>query len=349
MRMHPARIVSNTIAMILLLLLCAGCAQRMQSVIETETGPQTNIATLHGVKVADDASRVEISADKPLIYAYYKSIAPPKAVIDLAQTVPGTATTPVEVNKGNIKAIDITRHGAGDSMLSRVQITLEKDEEFTVMSDPADNRKLIVAFTKPTADQKAAKVEGKVEEKHVSVEDVPVTPAPVTVAAAKAPAVSDEISSTELKAQPHTAASPGGEAGNAVAGAKAPPVQKGAVLNAITTGKDSINVSVAGGVPAFHAFKLTGPPRLVVDLFGVKNGLNAKTIAVDRFGFGNARIGISPDKVRIVLDTTSKYLPPYRVIKNDNGVMISLKAADAIWLHRLNQLPLQLPPLLLRR
>ena len=37
---------------------------------------------LQSVKVSPDASRVEIVADRPLTYTFYKTVSPPKAVIE---------------------------------------------------------------------------------------------------------------------------------------------------------------------------------------------------------------------------------------------------------------------------
>ena len=66
----------------------SGCAQSLHSV-KDETVAENAAATLQSIKVAPDGSQVEISSDKALAYTFYKTGAPPKVVIDLAQTDPG--------------------------------------------------------------------------------------------------------------------------------------------------------------------------------------------------------------------------------------------------------------------
>ena len=68
----------------------------MQSVKDEKVIGTNATAVLQGIKVSGDASQVEISADKPLVYTFYTLTGPPKAVIDLAQTEPGAVATSVD-------------------------------------------------------------------------------------------------------------------------------------------------------------------------------------------------------------------------------------------------------------
>lgn len=319
MRMRPGGIFCNTVALISLLFIFAGCAQRKLNVKEDNLAGSNAPARLQAVKVSGGASQVEISADKNLVYAFYKLTAPPKAVIDLAQTEPGAVTTPVEVNAGNIKRIEVTRHGFGESVLSRIEISLAKDEEFSVNTDPVDKGKLLVTFAKPPVEDKEVKVEGKIEETQLKVEDV--TSPPVAGAAVK--------SEEKQPGDPESLSSPAAVIAenkqvkaDAKEEAKASPAQKGKVLTSVNAVKDGVELNVTGGVDAFNSFKLTKPFRLVVDLPGVKSGMNEKTISLNNFGINKARLGISPDKVRIVFDALQETLPPYRVIKSENGLKV---------------------------
>ncbi|HEX2767723.1 MAG TPA: type IV pilus secretin PilQ, partial [Geobacteraceae bacterium] len=97
---------------------------------------------------------------------------------------------------------------------------------------------------------------------------------------------------------------------------KTSPAVNPKVLRAVTAGIEGIEINVTGGVDSFNAFKLTRPDRVVLDLPGVKSGLGAKSTAINRFGVGHARLGIYPDKVRIVFDAAKGSLPPYQVIKS---------------------------------
>jgi type IV pilus assembly protein PilQ len=90
-----------------------------------------------------------------------------------------------------------------------------------------------------------------------------------------------------------------------------------------------IEITIKGGVDTFSIFKLARPDRIVLDIPGVKSGVPAKPITISKFGIGQARLGIYPDKVRIVLDATKEYLPSYQVIKSANGLRILFAEASA--------------------
>src|SRR6266702_1627181 len=169
MRLSPGRILSKSVILISFMIACTGCAQRKLSVKEDSLTGGTPFATIQAIKVSGDASHVEISANKPLTYTSYKLDTPPKAVIDLSQTEPGGVTTPIEVNTGNIKRIEVERHGFGESVFSRIEITFLKDEEFSITTDPVDKGKLLVTIVKPPTNDKEVKAEGKIDEKQLKV------------------------------------------------------------------------------------------------------------------------------------------------------------------------------------
>ena len=78
------------------MLLTLGCAQQMKSV-QPEAVPEALVnAQLKSITVADDASRIEILSDKPIVYTYYMLDTPPKLVVDIAQTTAGTLSLPMK-------------------------------------------------------------------------------------------------------------------------------------------------------------------------------------------------------------------------------------------------------------
>ena len=82
---------------LLLMLLTSGCAQQMKSV-QPDAVPDALVnAELKSITVADDASRIEILSDKPIVYTYYTLDTPPRMVIDIAQTTSGSLLLPLEV------------------------------------------------------------------------------------------------------------------------------------------------------------------------------------------------------------------------------------------------------------
>lgn len=329
MRMRPGRFVCNAFALISVLFMCAGCAQRMQSIKDDNVAGNNAPVAIRAVKVSDDASLVEISADRPLIYTFYSLTAPPKAVIDLAQTEPGAVASQIDVNKGGIGQINISRHGFGGSLLSRIEINLTDEQQFTVTADPLDKGKILVTFAKLPSKEKFDKTEGTIEEKKLKVEDLAAPVGAVTEVntaqkESNAPDIPARPEATAMAAAPPKFNSaPVNVSSLPVAGAASAQMRK--VLTAVIRAEDGVDILVTGGVPTYNAFKLADPFRLVLDLSGLKNGVSAKTINIDRFGIGKARVGTAADKVRIVFDAVNKALPPYRIVKSEAGLKILFK------------------------
>lgn len=107
-------------------------------------------------------TRIDIVADKPLTYTYYKMPDLLKVVIDLALVDPGQVA-PVTVNSELISKITVEKKANSNFSLTRVVINLAKDAEFAVLTDPADKSKIRVSFgkTPPSTSKETARKTGE--------------------------------------------------------------------------------------------------------------------------------------------------------------------------------------------
>jgi type IV pilus assembly protein PilQ len=139
------------------------------------------------------------------------------------------------------------------------------------------------------------------------------------VAESSASTISDAV----LTASPVTAGPKSAESGD---GAAPMPT-----LTAISVSNNSITLSVDGAFSDFKTFRLNKPDRYVVDLSGVRSGLSTRLLPLNVSGVASARIGLYPDKVRVVLDSVSGSFPDATTVKADVGVVITLngKQEDA--------------------
>jgi type IV pilus assembly protein PilQ len=337
MRIYPSRILCHALALIALLTVSSGCVKRMPATNEPARPGASAFATLRSVTVSADASRVELSSDQPFTYTSYKSGEPVKIVIDISQTQPGSIASPILVNKGNIRRIELVRQPVGGGMLTRVEIYLSKDVDFTAATDPADRKKLVVSLVSTDAEAKPQHepkelplTETKLEEKNLAPE----------AAHAGSDAKAAENAAAKVAAppavpaplvQPMAVASAAAGRPAAAKSAKEEPVGSARKrLNAVLVEKDGVELSVEGGVATFNSFKLTKPDRIVLDVFGLKSAVANNVVPVGAFGVANARIGSTPDKVRVVLDAAQETLPPFEVVKSDLGVKIRFKVAGAV-------------------
>ena len=354
MRMYSSRMLWHAMALTVLLAVSSGCVKRMSAANEPAKTEASAFATLRSVTVSDDASRVELTSDKPFTYTSYKSGEPAKIIVDVSQTEPGPLATPIEVNRGNIRRIEFVRQPVGGGVLTRVEVTLRKDLDFAVATDPANKTRLVITLLPAENEAKpqlqATEVplaEAKIEEKTLALEPAPTAGGQEARGGekgeAKAPVVQD-LPQLAANREPVAAMPP---AGTLAAAAPGVPVQakSGASalaantrkddsagqrrLNAVLTASDGIELSIEGGVQTFNSFRLTKPDRMVLDLFGMKSALARNVVPIGAFGVANARIGTTPDKLRVVLDASHDTLPPFEVVKTDLGLKIRVKGAAA--------------------
>lgn len=370
MRMSPRTCLCHAITLILLLVL-TGCVKRM-SPVGVPSQSASDRSTLQSLQVLDEPSRVKIvvTSDRPFTYTSYKATDPAKIVVDLAQTEPGKVSTPT-FSAGNVKKIEVERQSLGGGVLTRLEILLVKDADFTVNTDPADKTKLLVSVINPEAELKgtepkaAAASAPPAEEKSSPVASAATAPAAAAAAAAAEPkgevapkpaeeakpvpapeaapmapvapvAVVETIPSTpkgeEAKAKVDEAASPTevkprrDEAPHESAPAPATSSAPTRALREITTDTEGVLFTFNEVPETFNTFRLRKPERMVIDIFGTKSALRKNLVPINAFGVSEARIGITPDKLRIVLDTSQETFPNYEVTKVDSSLRIHFLA-----------------------
>jgi len=325
MRMNRGKILCRTVALLALSAVSSGCVKRMTAANEPLRAESSQFATLQSVTVSPDGSRVELVSDQPFTYTSYKSGEPPRIVIDISQAVPGPTAQPVEASRGNIRKVELTRQQVGGGVLTRAEIQLAKDVDFTAGTAPDDRKKLEVVLLPAEGEAKAPQAEAKetpltdskIVEKSLPLEDG-VAAAPAGEPATRPTQPAARAAAEAAKPAPAPAGNKAAKAGSAGPGRK---------LNAVLQACDGLELSIAGGVQTFNSFKLTKPDRIVVDVFGVKNAIPEKVMPVGAFGVANLRIGSTADKVRVVLDASGETLPPYEVVKSDLGVKVRFKTA----------------------
>ncbi|MDD2273462.1 MAG: type IV pilus secretin PilQ [Desulfuromonadaceae bacterium] len=95
-------------------------------------------------------------------------------------------------------------------------------------------------------------------------------------------------------------------------------------LSAISVNKNVITLALDGPISAFNTFRLNKPERYVVDLMNVKSGLSSRLLPLNASGVASARIGLYPDKVRVVLDSVNGTFPEAASTKTVSGIEITL-------------------------
>ena len=97
-------------------------------------------------------------------------------------------------------------------------------------------------------------------------------------------------------------------------------------LTAILVRDNAIFLAMDGGAGEFKTFRLSKPERFVIDLLNVKSALTSRITSINSLGVSSARLGVYPNKIRIVFDTMNGTFPEATAVKSTGGVAISLKS-----------------------
>ncbi|MDH3774954.1 MAG: AMIN domain-containing protein [Deltaproteobacteria bacterium] len=85
------------------------------------------------------------------------------------------------------------------------------------------------------------------------------------------------------------------------------------------------DIIVDGSLADYVAFHLTSPPRVVVDLMGVKSTEVEKALSFDGPWVKGVRFGIYADKIRVVFDLIPEAGLPYDIISEEGRLVVSFK------------------------
>lgn len=245
-------------------------------------------------------SELIIKLSAPATFTSYKTTSPLRLVVDLSQVTEGNIVAPVVVNQGNFKTVSAKRFDTEAGVLTRVEIELESDSEALINSSPANPGELRISFPDLAASAVSAVKNKPAEKTAVPAELSNTAPVPVSEQVptpTPAPVVSNEAAIS--------------------------------TLTAVTVSNNTITLALDGELAEFKTFRLNKPERYVVDLMGVKSGLPSRLLPLNASGVASARIGLYPDKVRVVLDAVNGTFPEATSAKTAAGVVITLDVNQA--------------------
>jgi len=256
-------------------------------------------------------AQVVVQGSKAPTFTVFRLNDPDRLVVDLSQA-DGEQIKGRKDGSGPVMGVVASQFKDDRSNVSRLLVTLDKNAKYDVR---ADGNRVVISI-----DAQGEKAASAAPTKPVdaSLGEAPKAEAPKAEVAvveekpAAQPAKVNEANSTE----------PGLVASRVDEKPVKNPAQK---ITAFKLHNGKLQVLTDGEIAKFELIELADPPRLAVDVFGVKAVAKPKNLKGG--ALKDVRMGAWPDKLRLVLDVDGE-MPIYSASRLPNGVSISLEKAQ---------------------
>lgn len=232
---------------------------------------------------------LRIVTEKPIGYRYtvYDSEDLARVVINFPHMDTDAVSSLTDVNQPPVQRVDVSSYDTTWGRMGRVEVVLSKVADYDVAIN--DNEFVLTLLRKEDQANTAA-----VEP--VSNKNEPVA-APVSEPAEESKLASDAVPAPvkEMMAPAST------------------------IMN-VDVGAQVVTLQADGLVDNYKFFSLGEPDRLVVDVYGVKPGFEARSFPLPD-DFCRMRVGVYKEKLRFVFDASGIF-PKYTVTRKGESVVI---------------------------
>jgi len=262
---------------------------------------------LQDIRVVDrDVHLIFALSDSPRrTYSVFEAADPFRVIVALPNTTSENVPTPMAVGNEIINAIETTTVAYDPHPYTKVVIELKYEtayrigrvgQELVASFDPAPPGGISASLAEPL---EAQPLEGKPEETSVAKEESPpqLPPENPAVAAAR-PEVKEVLA----------------------------PAGKLLAIQQLSADQ-GVNFHLVGdgSLSDYDAFHLSDPPRVVVDLFGVRVSEVKKEMPLNDSLIRKVRVGVHDGKVRVVFDVIPARGVPYRVTAEADQLTVTFK------------------------
>ena len=264
---------------------------------------------LRDIRVTDKKILLKLvrSGARSINYTGFKLIDPLRLVVDLFGTVADGLPSPMVIEDEIIGKVEIIEFVHESQPITRVEIGLNRDTAY--LTDQAQDEIWVIFFTDPqligtTEAQGEPIVHPEVEESLPEIK---------TEQAAETPQLLEE--------EPMAPAQPTAEEPVA-------PASKILNIQQTASGED-LDVSIIGNgrFDNYNTFILPDPPRLVLDLFGVRSTEVKGPLILDGPWVRRIRVGLHANRVRVVFDLihAPKAEMTYQISLDNDRLEVSFK------------------------
>jgi|GEM_PF-217389 len=266
------------------------------------------------VKAEGAGAKVVVTTSQPATYTVYKLPNPPRIILDITDTgIASNVPTTQAINNNGISEVQVVGAGERNKPVGRIVVGLVKDVDFNVNRE--DGR-LVLAISGVVASGAA---------------EMPAPPPPLLetpameAGSAPAPLAAEAAPPAALSETPAPVASASAAPLPEPASGSLPPAKK--IVNILSKREGNllrIVVVTDGAVGSVDAFTLPNPPRIVVDLMGLKSAYSKTRLDIKDGGITTVRVGKHPDKVRLVIDVAGGRMIPYTTVRKGDQLIITI-------------------------
>jgi len=264
---------------------------------------------LRDIRVTDKKVLLKLkrSGLRSVNYTAFKLIDPLRLVVDLFYTVADRVPSPMAVEDEIIGKVETIEFVHESQPVTRVEIGLNRDTAYLI--DQAQDEIWVTLYTDPQLIG-ASEAQGE-PIVHPEVEEPPTD--------TKTEKTSD-ISRVPME-EPGVTPPP-------AAKETLVPASKILDIQQTVSGED-LNVSIIGNgrLDNYDVFVLRDPPRLVLDLFGVRSTMVKDVLIPDGPWVRQIRVGLHSNKVRVVFDLIHAPIAevPHQITFDDDRLVVSFK------------------------
>jgi type IV pilus assembly protein PilQ len=301
---------------ILLFLFCvmvafAGCAAQKPGVKAAHPEAKVQEAKKAGqekvflkmISVVGEGDAVLIEADGPVQYTAFRLTDPPRLIVDLPDVDVSLVESSMEIDNNFLTEIKAISYGDGDQQIARVEIGLRQGINHDVKS--GEDSVLVNLEKDVYIPGESIYEEGVFFEETLAEEETieEITPPGQEYLFPEAAAPTEEVEAVEEAKK---------------------------LLNMdFSSDRDTTVVKIVadGAIGNYISFGLDDPPRFVIDIWGVGSSLARHNVSIGGPHIERVRVGLHPDKVRLVFDSSMAEVPNHLIDKKGDAMVLTFGSA----------------------
>ena len=297
------------------LMLVAGCAApNSQMKASVEEAAVARVLSVSGEELPDRV-RLTIEGTAPLAYTVFRLSEPIRLIVDLADTDVTQLDNMIAIGLGNVSFVTPEQFDEEAGQIGRLEVALIEVWDYETSRE---ENEIVIDFIKPVTVEETAAAEEN------AAEQTPESTVPEADESSMAGA--ETVAVVELSIPE--------DAGDAAQTAEpefvAPPLDPATSIDRVLfyeeNGHFSVELVADGAVSRYNAMNLTGPARLVVDVWDVAKGFKPRSIPVEMSGVTRIRVGEHPQesKLRFVMDMDTDQVPAYTLETRGDRLVVTL-------------------------